>query len=89
MNYSRILAVAFALAAISLSGIPAQGQQEVDPTSYPLVRTVQYSPQRTTSPRIAKQGSGRRAQQGSTKKTTKASTDVATPHGTAKTVAKR
>ena len=88
MKHSILALAAALLATISICGLQAEAQQEVDPTPYPLVHTVQDSPQRTTSARSAKQGSGHSAQHAMAKRTKKASTGGA-HHDTAKTAALR
>ena len=86
MKYTRVLAL---LAAMFVSGIHAQAQQEVDPTSYPLTPAVAHSSDRP-APRTVKRSSTHPTQHSATKKTQKSSAGAA-QHDAAKgkTIAKR
>lgn len=82
------LVFALSLFAISLFGIQAQAQQEVDPTPYPLPRAAQYKPGRPVTPRAAKQTSKYRTQQASANKAQKPSSTAANTKD-AKIIARR
>jgi len=83
-------AIVFALTlfVISLFGIPAQAQQEVDPTPYPLPRAAQYKPGRPVTPQAVKQTSTHRVRQASANKAQKPASTAANTKD-AKLVAKR
>ena len=85
----RAIVFALTLFVISLFGVPAQAQQEVDPTPYPLPRATKYKPGRPVTPAQAvKQTSTYRVRQASTKKAQKPASTAADTKN-AKLVAKR
>jgi len=88
MKYTGVLALALAfLAAMFLSGMRAQAQQEVDPTNYPLTPAVAHT-SHPPIPRAVKQTSAHHTQHSTAKKAQKPSASSA-HRDAAKTVAKR
>jgi hypothetical protein len=87
MKYNGVVAALALLAAMSVSGIRAQAQQEVDPTNYPLTSSV-TKPANRPAPHSVKQSPTHNPQRATVKKTQKSSTGSA-HHATIKTVSKR
>ena len=87
MKYTSVLATLALLAGMSVSGIRAQAQQEVDPTSYPLTPTV-ARPANRPAPHSVKQSPTHNTQRATVKKTQKSWTG-SPHHATIKTVSKR
>jgi hypothetical protein len=87
MKYNGVVAALALLAAMSVSGIRAQAQQEVDPTNYPLTSSV-TKPANRPAPHSVKQSPTHNTQRATVKKTQKSSTGSA-HHATIKTVSKR
>jgi hypothetical protein len=87
MKYNGVVAALALLAAMSISGIRAQAQQEVDPTNYPLTSSV-TKPENRPAPHSVKQSPTHNTQRATVKKTQKSSTGSA-HHATIKTVSKR
>ena len=86
MKCTNLLAVLALLAAVSVSGIQAQAQQEVDPTNYPLTPAV-AKPANRPAPHGVKGSPSHSTPHATVKKTQESSTGGA-HRATIKTVAK-
>jgi len=87
MKYNNVLAALALLAAMFVTGIAVQAQQEVDPTNYPLTPAV-AKPANRPAPHNVKQSPTHNTQHATVKKTRKSSTG-STHRATIKTVSKR